>query len=122
MKKSYVHPYQELIKEVVVSSQTGINALVDLGNLPQGADIVSASIEVKTAFAAGTTIDLGVDSQTNLFLDNQAVSAVGNFASPVKKELVKADGICLTFSQASATGSAIVRVQYFLPTKEARDY
>lgn len=122
MKKSYVQPHSELIKEVVVAANTGTNAIVDLGNLPLGADIVSATIEVVTAFATGTTIDLGFDSQTNLLLDNQAVSTVGCFHSTVQKELQKAEGICLTFNQLSATGKAIVRVQYFLPTKEARDY
>jgi hypothetical protein len=122
MKKSYVQPYQELIKKVVVAANTGTNAVVDVGNLLQGADIISASIEVTTAFASGTTIDLGVDSQTNLLLDNQAISAVGNFKSTVQKELTKSEGLCLTFSQASSTGAAIVRIVYFLPTQEARDY
>jgi len=117
-----VFPLFEMQKVVVDTDNAGVAKLTELLTLPIGAEIFEVSVEVTTAFVASTTIDLGLTSSANKFLNDQSLAAAGNFKSTVQTALVKPENMTVTFNQASATGSASIRVAYFLPSTEIRDY
>lgn len=117
-----VFPLFEMQKVVVGIDNAGVAKLTELLTLPIGAEIHEVSVEVTTAFVASTTIDLGLTSSANKFLNDQSLAVVGNFKSTVQTALVKPENMTVTFNQASATGAASIRVVYFLPSTEIRDY
>lgn len=117
-----VFPLFEMQKVVVGSANAGVSKLTELLTLPIGAEINEVSVEVTTAFVASTTIDLGLTSSANKFLNDQSLATAGVFKSTVQTALIKPENMTVTFNQASASGSAVIRVCYFLPSTEERDY
>jgi hypothetical protein len=55
-------------------------------------------------------------------MNDQSLAAVGVFATDKAQTLIKPENVTVTFNQASASGEAVVRIGYFLPSTEPRDY
>ena len=117
-----VFPFFEMQKVVVGASETGVAKVTELFTLPYGAEITYVSVAVTTAFVASTTIDLGLTSSANAFMNDQSLATAGVFAVDTAKSLIKPENVTVTFNQVSATGEAVVRIGYFLPSTEPRDY
>lgn len=117
-----VFPFFEMQKAVIGSAEAGVAKVTDLFTLPYGAEVTYVSVAVTTAFVAGTTIDLGLTSSDNTFMNDQSLAVAGVFAVNKAQTLIKPENVTVTFNQASASGKAVVRVGYFLPSTELRDY
>jgi hypothetical protein len=117
-----VFPFFEMQKAVIGSTEAGVAKVTELFTLPTGAEITYVSVAVTTAFVASTTIDLGLTSGADTFMNDQSLAAVGVFATDKAQTLIKPENVTVTFNQASASGEAVVRIGYFLPSTEPRDY
>ena len=117
-----VFPFFEMQKAVIGSAEAGVAKVTELFTLPYGAEITYVSVAVTTAFVAGTTIDLGLTSSANTFMNDQSLAVAGVFVVDKAQALIKPENVTVTFNQASASGEAVVRVGYFLPSTELRDY
>lgn len=117
-----VFPFFEMQKAVIGSTEAGVAKVTDLFTLPIGAEITYVSVAVTTAFVASTTIDLGLTSGANTFMNDQSLAVAGVFTATKAQTLIKPENVTVTFNQASASGVAVVRIGYFLPSTEPRDY
>ena len=117
-----VFPFFEMQKAVIGSTEAGVAKVTDLFTLPIGAEITYVSVAVTTAFVASTTIDLGLTSGANTFMNDQSLAVSGVFTATKAQTLIKPENVTVTFNQASASGEAVVRIGYFLPSTEPRDY
>lgn len=123
MSKVVAYPFSEMQKGTINKDNTGVAQVTPAFKLPVGADVEKISIEVTTAFAAGTTLKLGTVGDDDLFSPTaQSLATAGTTVLHVAKELNKAETLITTINQASATGEAMIRVHYALPSPVNRDY
>lgn len=123
MSKVIAYPFAEMQKGTINTDNTGVAKVTQAFKLPVGADVEKISIEVTTAFAASTTLKLGIVGDDDLFSPSaQSLATEGTTVLHVAKELNKAETLIATINQASATGEAVIRVHYALPSPVNRDY
>ncbi len=123
MSKVVAYALSEMQKGTINTDNTGVAKVTDAFKLPVGADIEKISIEVTTAFVAGTTIKMGIVGTDDLFTPAaQSLATVGTTVLHVAKELNKAEMLIATINQESTTGEAMIRVHYVLPSPVNRDY
>jgi hypothetical protein len=117
-----VKPFMEMIEGVIGVDETGVAKVTTIGRLPSGAVVTMVNVEVATAFDASTTAKVGVTSDDDIFISAGNLATAGNVASTKVTATTKAEELIVTVNQASTAGSAIVRVQFYLPTTENRSY
>jgi len=123
MSKVVAYPFAEMQKGTINTDNTGVAKVTQAFKLPVGADVEKISIDVTTAFVASTTLKLGIVGADDLFSPTaQSLATVGTTVLHVAKELSKAETLILTVNQESATGEAMIRVHYALPSPVNRDY
>lgn len=120
---------QQRVKNVSYLAKSTINLATDLNNLsrncialPQGAEVMQATLSVDEVADAGTTAKLGLNENASFFVASCALDKVKCFQSAQIETTTKPSVITLTLNQQPTAGKVTLRVVYFLPSEIMTEY
>lgn len=122
MAKQRVKFERYLVKAVINLADIKAAAF-DAVILPANAEVMSVNVEVLEAASSGTTLDVGLDSVGDRFINDVDLSVANvNFQSSVVTMTNDAARITVTPNQESSQGKIVLRVDYVLPSEVMTEY
>lgn len=122
MAKQRVKFERYLVKAVINLADIKAAAF-DAVTLPANAEVMSVNVEVLEAASSGTTLDVGLDSVGDRFINDVDLSVANvNFQSSVVTMTNDAARITVTPNQESSQGKIVLRVDYVLPSEVMTEY
>lgn len=122
MAKQRVKFERYLVKAVINLADIKAAAF-DAVTLPANAEVMSVNVEVLEAASSGTTLDVGLDTVGDRFINDVDLSVANvNFQSSVVTMTNDAARITVTPNQESSQGKIVLRVDYVLPSEVMTEY
>lgn len=122
MAKQRVKFERYLVKAVINLADIKAAAF-DAVILPANAEVMSVNVEVLEAASSGTTLDVGLDTVGDRFINDVDLSVANvNFQSSVVTMTNDAATITVTPNQESSQGKIVLRVDYVLPSEVMTEY
>lgn len=122
MPKQRVKFERYLVKAVINLADIKAAAF-DAVTLPANAEVMSVNVEVLEAASSGTTLDVGLDTVGDRFINDVDLSVANvNFQSSVVTMTNDAATITVTPNQESSQGKIVLRVDYVLPSEVMTEY
>lgn len=85
-----------------------------IGAIPAGATIIDISVTTKTPF--NVNFKIGVEGETDKFMQNESGASKGTITSAVDFDAEKREIIYLVTDAAATTGKCKCLIQFFTPT------